>query len=229
MYIVRLTQGLYKMFHYSLKQSRYYVYWLLLDTLMRGYIDLYKRYGFSEPYFFFLGLDPIEVSKLPRTGINAEIRWKIISKLHIRRTVDSIITNSFLPHDEYVCTLDKLFRSPVIQYEQKIQIDRIFCDALVKKRLDRISYIDYPLNRFLTTTPIDATKAVELIMYLFTSCLAKNVDEYFPKYVILVEAKKLLNAELIDSLLNWYKLHKGEATSIKGAKQLYELVKELKK
>ncbi len=79
-------------------------------------------------------------------------------------------------------------------------IDKLFCENLLKHDLSKLTYIDYPLEQFIISNPLDEGTARDVIMYVIRACLLTELNTL---YTMDYFDSKVFAPYLAD--LNWVK------------------------
>ncbi len=176
------------------------IYKCIRDLIIDGYINLYQSYGITNE-FKYIKITPKDKQQIKQIGIRNVVENNIDKELYIKECIHNIITNNFV-NDEKIKLLESIFKSSIVRYGARIEVDRIFCDYLVKQDLDNI---EFDLSDFAVSTPLDEQTKLKLTKYILRTCFDNFVD-WYQRWVVIKAMAEQLSTPSFYEAVNYAKI-----------------------
>ncbi len=207
--------------------SKREIYTILKKKLVDGLVELKKNRDFA----YLMDLDTRFKRVETRDEVDVEVA--VCRNLHIKNVIQAVLQGT--ADSEQVQKLEGFFCAPVLSHQAQLDLNKIYCDKLITNDLEKVEYIDFPLLRFTTTTPVSPEKAKQLCEWVLKSYRERGMAAEYPKLMILQGVRGQLNNLSKEAVLEEAKKLLKKKSSKKGARaqaqfyQLLRLIQELEK
>ncbi len=148
---------------HNMGMSRDEIVDLLCNAMIDTYSSEYRDWGIRS-HFSLIGIHDDEYwNELLKTDLEQTLRRQIEYNIDLDKYVIKCIFGSTYP-TLLSNSIDLLIS------KGRERIDQAFCDLLIKQDLDTIDYIEFNIQKFLTSSSLDEETTLKLVKYYIRSC-----------------------------------------------------------